>query len=100
MSTHFSWPRYLALFFCAAAVLSNTNASYMPYHYSEKSISTELFSLPIGHTDVIGRVNAIADKRERFLYRLSICGNVSYWPTGLLGNSTTENNLARFIVDS
>lgn len=100
MSTRFSWPRHLAFFFCAAAVPSNINASRMAYHYGEKSISTELFSLPMGHADVSGRANAITDKRERFLYGPSICGNVSYWPTGLLGNSTTENDLARFIVDS
>jgi hypothetical protein len=34
------------------------------------------------------------------LFGPSICGNVSYWPTGSLGNSTTESDLARFMVDS
>jgi hypothetical protein len=100
MSSRFSWPRYLAFFFCAAAVPSNTNASRTTYHYGEESFSTELFSLPMGHADVIGRENAITDKREKFLYGPSICGNVSYWPTGLLGNSTTEYDFAKFIADS
>ena len=54
----------------------------------------------MGHADVVGRANAIGDKRKRFLYGPSICGNVSYWPTGSLGNSTTESDLARFMVDS
>lgn len=99
MSTRFSWPIYLALFLRAAAAPSNTSASRMP-HFGEKSISTELFSLPMGHVDIIGRSNAIVDKRERFLYGPSICGNVSYWPAGSLGNLTTESDLARFMVDS
>jgi hypothetical protein len=90
---------YLALLALQAAAPSKTSPPNIPLHAASSTV-TSLFSLPIDHTDAIERSSAIQVKREGFLYGESICGNVSYWPTGFLGNSTTARDLARFLVDS
>jgi arachidonate 15-lipoxygenase (second type)/8-lipoxygenase (S-type) len=65
-----------------------------------RAISDAPYSLPMTNSNATVRAVAILDKREGFLYGPSICGNVSYWPTGSLGNSTTESDFTTFTVDS
>lgn len=50
--------------------------------------------------DPVARAKAIEYKRENFLYGPSIAGNVSYWPTGLLGNASIEADVEAFNSDS
>lgn len=50
------------------------------------------FSLPSHDLDATGRAKAIVWKRENFLYGPSIAGNVSFWPTGSLGNFTVQSD--------
>lgn len=76
---------------------TTTTSSFHGPYSPENAISDAPYSLPMTNSEL--RSAAILDKREGFLYGPSICGNVSYWPTGPLGNLTTKRDFARLTVD-
>jgi hypothetical protein len=56
------------------------------------------FSLPMSDSDPTARAQAIAIKRQSFLYGPSIAGNTSFYPTGPLGNTISQNDTDAFFA--
>jgi hypothetical protein len=96
MSTFFWIPLYFSLALKIDAAPSNSRNLE---RLSGRNVSVA-YSLPTADANTTERASAIQVKRNTFVYGPSLGANVSFWPTGSLGNLTVQTDFAELYTAS
>ncbi|RDL33922.1 Lipoxygenase [Venustampulla echinocandica] len=98
MFSAISWSLSLGLALQAAAAppFRNDLNEHQPRNISAADLK---YTLPLSPGNTAERANSIHVKRDTFVYGPGICGDVPFWPTGTLGNSTTQTDFEKFTAE-